>query len=355
MKFEDFAEQMAEQVRRVVCAEMTAGTTVTVQRVLKNNSTAKTAICILEPGSKVSPTIYLDVYYARWQEGEPLSGLADELVEEYRRNSGCYLMEVKRLASWEEMKECTACKLIHAESNRELLADLPHRRFLDCALVYYLELSDPVIGDGTALIHARQLELWQVTEEELYRQAYQNTKEKQGCRIRSLNQIMREAIRQQLWEMADGRGMDTDTKADQETIMRLAAERMEEELCSPGQELVYLMTNRDQYFGAVTLIYNSYLQQFADRFSGGVYVLAASIHEALLIPETAGFTSEELNNLIRAIHEELAEDEPQNVLSDRIYYYDPRKQALTFWMPDPDGRERQKTQKEFTESPEFGG
>lgn len=349
MDYENFVEQIAGLVRQAACGKLSENTDVTVKKVIKNNHTVQVALCILEPGSNITPTIYLESYFKRWQAGEGLSSLAGELVEEYRANSRCRFLQMDFLSHWETVREYTACKLIHAKSNRELLEDLPHRRFLDCAIVYYLELSDPMIGEGIALIHNRNLEVWQITEKELYQQAYLNTEIRHGCRIRSLNQVMREIVYQKLHELTDS-GVPEDGQEHEEMAemaeMGQIVDRLQEELCCPEQELMYLMTNRDQYFGAVTLIYQKYLQGFADRYPEGFYVIPSSIHEVLLVPARASVSQEELQSMLHDVNEELMQEEPESFLSDRVYYYDPKKAVLNCpWA----------SQNDFTEFSEFGG
>lgn len=330
MNYEEFTEQIAELVRRTACRRLAEETEVTVEKILKNNHTVRVALCILEPDNNISPTIYLEPYYENWKSGTDMTQLAEEIMEEYHRNSTCRFMEVKSLTQWETVKEYTACKLIHAEKNAELLADLPHRRFLDCAIVYYLELSDPMVGDGTALIHNRNLDMWQITEEQLFRQAYLNTEVRHGCRIRPLNQVMRELLRRELDRTAgeylpEGEKDSADSSEREHLI-----DRLEEELCCPEQERIYLMTNRDQYFGAITLVYDQYLQRFAEGWPEGFYVIPSSIHEVLLVPIGAGLSQDELQSMLLDVNEEMMQEEPQNFLFDRIYFYDPKKGVLEY-------------------------
>lgn len=321
MSYEEFQNQICTMVRSMVCDQMEKGTEVTIQKVYKNNGTVLIALCIMEPGSHISPTIYLEDYYERFQKGEDASQLAKEILTAYQKNRIGQLWEGQSFCQWEKMKGMVTCKLIHGEKNRELLEQVPHRKFLDMEIVYNLEITDSFIGQGIAQIQNSHLQLWKITEEELFQQAFWNTAKKHGHQIHTLNEMISRLLGQQLktmeWE-----------EEQREKEMLWMEHRLEEELCNPQLDFVFVMTNQEQYLGAVTMIYDEYLCEFAEKYPEGFYVIPGSIHEVLLIPRHQEYSLQQLWEILQSVNMEWIREDPQAFLSDNVYYYDPQKHCL---------------------------
>ena len=67
-------------------------------------------------------------------------------------------------------------KLINAEKNKGLLEDVPHKDFLDLSIVFQCLVSLEEIGeDASILINNTHSEMWNVSVEELYQAAMENT------------------------------------------------------------------------------------------------------------------------------------------------------------------------------------
>ena len=64
MTYETFLEWIPDLVQ----AQLGEGVKVRLHTIYKNNNIRKDALCVLEEGSNVSPTIYLEKYYARWSK-----------------------------------------------------------------------------------------------------------------------------------------------------------------------------------------------------------------------------------------------------------------------------------------------
>ena len=73
------------------------------------------------------------------------------------------------------MKDRIAYKLINAEDNAVLLSGVPHFRYLDLAVVFYIIVAESEEGQMTALIHDEHLNLWNITADDLSLLSEQNT------------------------------------------------------------------------------------------------------------------------------------------------------------------------------------
>ena len=54
-----------------------------LQKVPKNNGTLLDGLCITRKEQKISPTIYLNSYYERYQEGIPFHSIVKEILQVY--------------------------------------------------------------------------------------------------------------------------------------------------------------------------------------------------------------------------------------------------------------------------------
>ena len=76
-------ERFAKEIKKNVEKALGDGFEVTLQDILKNNSTHKNAICIRKKGNKVAPSIFLEYFYNRFQKGVGLGTLAVEIIDFY--------------------------------------------------------------------------------------------------------------------------------------------------------------------------------------------------------------------------------------------------------------------------------
>lgn len=137
---------------------------------LKNNEIALHGICIHSEDERVSPVMCLEEYILPYAAGiMTLEEIATELLGKYRedkmpRNIADHLDE------FHAMKGRVRIKVINYAANTQRLKQIPHRRFLDLAIAYYLDMEMCMeAGKLTIEIGNHLMEKWDVTEEDLYR------------------------------------------------------------------------------------------------------------------------------------------------------------------------------------------
>lgn len=313
MTYETFLEWIPDLVQ----SQLGEGVKVRLHTIYKNNDVRREALCILEDGCNISPTIYLDRYYEQYNKGLTLEQITGEICREYMANHCGMYMDVRALSDFEKMKEKIVYKLIHYDRNRGLLQDVPHRKILDLAIVYYLLIDDPFIGNGTALIHHRQRELWQVEEETLYELASKNTHRVLGHEIIPMRQVIRELLKRDMRRQLESDMEMGICEADQ--VDQWAVEILDQILPS-DHHTMFVMSNHNKYWGASAVLDGSRLLAFSIRLGCGFYLIPSSIHEMILVPETEAILPEDMLRLLREINEE--EDNVQDFLSNQIYYFD---------------------------------
>ncbi|MBP3568880.1 MAG: hypothetical protein J6K04_06910 [Lachnospiraceae bacterium] len=261
---------------------------------IKNNGVAVTGL-MLKGEERVAPNFYLDKQFIEWMRGlqtleDIVERLCEAFEEEVQRNS--HLIS-KIQFSWEEFRRNVFMRLVNREKNQELLEGIPHKEFMDLAVVYYY--SVPISGSvlGTMVITMEHLKLLGITEEELHRVAKCNCERFQPVKLRCMEDVVYELGR------------------------KIGVEVREASCMGP---FLYVLTNTRGMFGAIAMTFEKELDCFSKRINNSFYILPSSVHEVILVPACKEFCVEYFANMVREINE--TQVEPTEVLSNSIYYYD---------------------------------
>lgn len=266
---------------------------VSITPMRKNNGIIMDALIIKEKDVKVSPTIYLEPYYKLYKSGEPFGDVIETLTNSYIEHSNQHI-DVDCFYDFDKIKENIAFKLIHYESNKQLLDDVPYKRWNDLALVYIYVLKESDIGSATILIHNNHLQIWNTTEEELYKCATNNTPLIMPEELKTMNQILGESLGKQIF--------------DEEEQWELS-------------EAMYVLSNKSRIFGATALLYSQKLKELSVKHDCGLYILPSSIHEVILMPTDKCSDTMFMRQMVIEVNAN--EVDAQERLSDNVYYYDP--------------------------------
>ena len=205
--------------------------------------------------------------------------------------------------AYEKFNKNIIFKLINKDKNTELLKTVPHKEYLDLAVIFYVVLSKDDESLKCKLINNEIFRDWVATVDMLMEDAVENTPRLLGLKIRGILTTLADILH------------DDDFKA--------VAEEEDSDLP------LYVVTNRNSMHGAAVLLYRDLLKAFAARKKSDVYIIPCSIHELIMIPtvECPGIDPQELKNLIYYVNRnELREDE---FLSDNLYFYDVVKDEIT--------------------------
>ena len=271
------------------------GACVRVHRVRKNNGVMLEGLTIMREGENVSPTIYLEPFYDRYRSGADLDSLTDEILALYHSRSCAGKIDVGQFEDYGKLAPGIRLRLVNYEMNRDMLKDVPHRRFLDLAGILYYDVRDPMFSNASVLIQNCFTEKWGVSPDELFETAERNMLLFEPAEIWPMGRMLSEL-----------RGMP-----DENTLPEFP---------------LYVLTNKSRMFGAACMMYPNVFKNASLEINGDFYVLPSSIHEVLLLPSDNVFDAEGLGRLVREINENQVE--PYEVLSNNVYYYDSEKEEI---------------------------
>ena len=178
MDFEEFKASVAEQIKDYL-PEKYADATVDLQDVTKNNDTVLTGLLIRTEDSNIAPNIYLENFFAQYQDGEDLGDILQHIADIRVNHEMEQGFDVSKITDFDQVKDHIICKLVNAEMNADYLADKPHTLVEDLAVVYAVDLGGGEGGRMSAPITNNLMEQYGVTTQELHDIALQNLSESQ--------------------------------------------------------------------------------------------------------------------------------------------------------------------------------
>ena len=173
-------------------------------------------------------------------------------------------------------------RVINADKNKDILKDCPHRIVNDLAVVYGICKFEDDNFKCTTIDNAVAY-LLNLTEEELFEQAYENTRKVMGT-----------------------------------TIFGIKIDPSEEE------DIMVVVSNKFDYMGACQLLYPDILDEVAKHYDSNLYIIPASVHEILAAPENC-LTKDSLTETINMVNYTMMDED---VLSDNLYFYNRKTKEL---------------------------
>jgi hypothetical protein len=302
MEFTSFTTLVKEEVEKRTGDNYS----VRLNDVRKNNGVILSGLTVMHDDSNISPTIYLNNYYEDYENGNAtLINVVNDVMDTYNRNKVNRNVDMRYFLNYESVKEKIVYKLINTEKNKELLEDVPHVEFLDLSIVFQCLVSNEESSTASILIHNAHIKLWNISVEELYREARENTRKLQEYEIRDMNEIVSEII------MTGG----LDGFCEEEDMEELSES-------TP----MYVLTNKSRIEGASCIIYPDLLKDFAFTIGKSFYVIPSSVHEVILVPADDTSEAGEIRNMIREIND--TQVKVEEILSYSLYYFDKEEGRL---------------------------
>lgn len=272
-----------------------------INHVVKNNSVELDGICLHRAGDTLSPTVYLNHFYEEYLEGRPLHSILSEIattlsseVPELEVNTSLY-------DNYDAIRHQIIFRLVNYERNEELLTSCPYLPFCDLAITFRWLVHSDSSGIASALITNKEMELWNITLEELYQTASINTRRLFPATIQPIQQLLSEYL---------------DKDADIQELLDQ----------TPDELQLFILSNEPRINGSTSMIYDGILADFAKKIKKDLYILPSSIHEVLLMPATKEIEEQALLNLVRDANRTVVG--LPDILSDSIYRFDSKHNRI---------------------------
>ena len=294
----NFAEVVKYEVEKMVGA----GFKVKLNDVRKNNGIVLKGVTITENGNNIFPTVYLNDYYKNYKDGRmTIADAANGVVGTYHNNQISQSVDMRYFLNYEKVSKQIVYKLINTERNKELLKDIPHVEFLDLSIVFQCMVSQAGFGMASILIHNAHQKLWEVSVEDLYQVAKENTQILLGHEIKSMSEVLCGIMEEEGTE-----------ESDEDYMLEMS-----------DSVPMYVLTNKQKVNGAACMLYPDLIRQFSDRIGKNLFIIPSSVHELLLLPADHKDEASEIRCMIREIND--TQVRVEEILSYSLYFYDRQK------------------------------
>lgn len=269
---------------------------VTIHDVTKNNSLSKRGLCVTMIGGNCGPTIYLDDFYEEYQDGRPFELVIKDIIKVLDEHLVEEKVDFSFITDFDKIYDKICYRLVGSKTNKKKLEGCPHRLIEDLAVTYFVSLVSMGI-EGSVAIRKELMDIWKVTEEDLFEAAMDNTPRIYPANIIPMNDFLKKQT-----------GHDFFADA----------------FLSEG----FLIGSNTKYtHGATVILYPGLLKEVGEHFGGNYYIIPSSVNEVLFVKELfCNEDPETLENMIKSVNASCVL--PEDVLSDYLYYYDREAQNI---------------------------
>lgn len=248
--------------------------------------------------TKISPTMYITAMYNEYCKVGNFEAVmqkaADRMYEAMQT-----MEETMEHVNFDNPEKRIIFTIVNTEQNEHMLANVPHRQFLDLSIVYrFVFAYDERLGCESTTITNDLAEHLGFTEEQLYEMAYENTKNLFPTSI-----------------------MDTKTVMEKMLVEAGAPEEVIEELRNEGELRLpmFVISNSARINGASGILYKDVLEKLASELEDNLFIMPSSIHEVLAVRERDA-DEVTLINMVGQVNDESVEIGER--LSYSLYRYD---------------------------------
>ncbi len=309
--FEKFQQKIKEGILAYLPKEY-RNATVNIVHVPRNNDREQVAMVIKKEGQGLPAKVYLEEYYTRFPDW-----VSDKTI--LRTIAGDYLAEetemkwkaemVEAVKDFDSVKGNIRVQVVNKDMNRENLRGYPHKEVegTDLVAVFRVMLYKDGEERAAVLVTDKTMKDWDMDVDSLYETALKNTAAQAPARINSMMSLF----------------FDSMEPLEPKEVFR--------------NEGLYILSNPQKDYGAAVMLYPGLLQSIAEATQSSFYILPSSIHEVMLMKEGNGMDAKELQGMVMDINQR--EVAPQEVLSDKVYFYDGKEQKISLALSPEETRE----------------
>ena len=286
MNYETFKQEFAEDIKEKLYERGYDDVRISFNNVEKTNQNYE-AMSVVPEGSNVGVNFNIENAFANYEHTDDYAGvLASATMVIADGLDRAPAIDVSALMDYENMKEKLSVEVISADANADLLANVPHDRMEDLAVVYRFVMESSEDGRASILVTNNLMDRMGVSHEQLRADALENSPEIRPVVIMGMNEVMKEMMGPEVYE----------------------------------EETMYVATVPDKNSGAGVIAYQDFMDQAAERVGGDFFVLPSSINEILLVPDNGDMTADALRDMVKDVNAK--EVSPEERLSDNVYHYD---------------------------------
>lgn len=316
MNRNEFIEEVKKEILCTLPEELKKDLEIQETTVMKSNDQEHHGLTFKRGESEAAPTIYLDEAFERFSGGEDMHALAREIKNAYVDTIG--MPEPQKVDfDFDKIRDNLTVRLLEIRRNREFLSQTPYMTVgHGLAMVCDIKMSDGREGSWRATVTQSMLESQGYDKQELFVTAMENARVIDPPILVDMNQAL--------------------FTHDAENLML-----RDVPLEAHEDAKMYVLSNESGMLGSAALFYPEAKEHIASVIGEGYSVIPSSVHEVLIIPDSAGIDANELSRMVKEANRSVVE--AKDVLSDNVLHYDRERGQLE---PAADQRQTQEQQLE---------
>lgn len=293
--FKVFIENVRKKILNFMPEEYQYAST-RITYIPKNNE-EKAALGIDRKNGRAIPALYMEQYYEMILMGHTEAEVLEKIAKDYQKLDHSIPQSIgKPVKNFEMVKDRLWVELVEKVQRRIDFSRAVYKEIkgTDLVAIFRIRTNFKELDSEDMVIGKELLEQWECDEDSLYHVALKNFMLQMPAQITG----------------AEFHG----------------EEDFEKVLCEIGE--VYMLTNAGQKYGASTFLYPGVLQKLARNSGKGFFILPTSKHEVMLMRADEEVEGKELQRIV--IEGNYQENRSEDVLSNRVYYYDADTQKLSY-------------------------
>ena len=302
MDIKEFIKTIKEELPDFLPDDVYEDLTIDDVEVAKMNDQKLHGLTFRPKGSDAAPTLYVDDLYERHQNGEDLGFLLVDLANRYEEARHAPVPPDIDI-SWDKVMDNLSFRLLEKRRNTDFLANMPYADVGNgLALIVDINMPGDRNGDWRIAVNHGVMEALGVDKETLFFKAMDDVLVNDPPVLSDMTQALFSPEKDNLLDRTD--------PIDPSDLGGM-----------------YVLTTESGNLGASALFYPDVQEKAAELMGSGYYVLPSSVHECILVPDTAGHNEKDLCAMVKEANRTVVE--PKDVLSDNVYHFDKDSRQLT--------------------------
>ena len=284
MRYNEFKETVVDKIRDYLPIKY-KDYSVEVHKINKINEELD-ALCVINTDLKigVSPIVYINQMYEEYEKNKSLPNVLKKAADTISNTH----VDITPTLDCKNLRENTIFVLVNAEDNKAMLSDVPHKRFLDLAIVFRWLIQRDNEKFMGAIITNEIAGKYNLNTDELFDIAKENTKRIYKPRFENVVDL----------------------------VNRLSPD---DPIPNDKSVPMYILSNEIALEGASYILYEDILKDIRTQLGEDFYVIPSSINEVIIVP-CSTIDAEYTKNMLRNVNRSVVAR--QEVLSDNVYKFD---------------------------------
>lgn len=273
-------------------------------------------ISIIHPSKYMSPVFYLEPFFKMACDGVRMGQIVTDILMVLKAAESMESDKTAENLNWENIRDKVYPRLVNYKKNQKLLSGAPHKKFLDLAVVYYVEIPMQGRISGYMTVRMPLFEMWGIGLQELHKAALYNLQ----------HQVIPNMISAyELRKISEPNYIGgTDGKPDKiHGIMRQEPVDENQDISDSEEteklKKEYILSMSKFTYGAEVLLCTDVIEELSRKLQADLYIIPLAVDAVQAVPLGKWISQEEIYEEIGTV--ESMKPESPDFLSNFLYRY----------------------------------